>query len=126
MMAFHSASGTSIVGVRLVRPAQLTRICTPPNSAIAAYAAYVERDYTECIALCRKSIRQRGDFVGGWRVMAAAAGMAGETAIAAEAMQGYRRSLPDITLALAETQLAVKDPGERKHFLEGLRRAGLE
>jgi len=34
--------------------------------------------------------------------------------------------VPNITLALAESQLAVKDPAERKHFLEGLRRAGLE
>jgi TolB-like protein/cytochrome c-type biogenesis protein CcmH/NrfG len=94
--------------------------------AVEAYAAYVDRDYAECIELCRKSIRQRSDFVGGWRVMAAAAGMSGETEVAAEALREFRRSLPNVTLALAESQLAVKDPGERKHFLEGLRRAGLE
>src|SRR5438445_412968 len=35
-MPFHSASGISTVGVRLVRPAELTRICTPPNSLHAA------------------------------------------------------------------------------------------
>jgi TolB-like protein len=93
---------------------------------IAGYIAYVERDYTEAIALCRKGIRLRSDFVGGWRVMAAAAGMAGDADIAAEAMQGYRRTLPGITLALAEKQLAVRDLEESKHFLEGLRRAGLE
>src|SRR6185437_16879634 len=29
---------------------------------IAAYAAYVERDYIEAIALCRKSVRLRSDF----------------------------------------------------------------
>ncbi len=94
--------------------------------AVEAYAAYVDRDYAECIELCRKSIRQRNDFVGGWRVMAAAAGMIGDTAVATEALREYRRSLPNVTLALTESQLAVKDPGERKHFLEGLRRAGLE
>ena len=93
---------------------------------IAAYAAYVGRDYAEAIALARKGIRQRSDFVAGWRVMAAAAGMAGETDIAAEALQGFRRTLPDITLALAASQLPVRDEDERKHFLEGLRRAGLE
>jgi TolB-like protein len=93
--------------------------------AVAAYAAYVERDYAHCIELCRKSIRQRSDFVGGWRVMAAAAGMLGDAEVAAEALREFRRSLPNITLALAETQLAVKDPDERRHFLEGLRRAGL-
>src|SRR5215813_699907 len=35
-IAFHSESGTSRVGVRLVRPAQLTRISTLPNSLHAA------------------------------------------------------------------------------------------
>jgi hypothetical protein len=58
--------------------------------------------------------------------MTAAAGMAGETDIAAEALQGFRRTLPDVTLALAASQLPVRDEEERKHFLEGLRRAGLE
>ncbi len=93
---------------------------------IAGYAAYVGRNYAEAIALTRKGIRQRSDFVAGWRVMAAAAGMAGETEIAAEALQGFRRTLPNITLALAASQLPVRDEDERQHFLEGLRRAGLE
>src|SRR6185312_2308501 len=47
--------------------------------AVAAYAAYIERDYAESIALCRKSIRLRNDFVAGWRVMVAAAGMTGDS-----------------------------------------------
>jgi len=94
--------------------------------AVAAYAAYIERDYAESIALCRKSIRLRNDFVAGWRVMVAAAGMTGDTAVAAEAMEGYRRTLPGVTLAKAEEQLQVIHEGERAHFLEGLRRAGLE
>jgi len=94
--------------------------------AVAAYAAYIERDYAESIALCRKSIRLRGDFTGAWRVMVAAAGMTGDTETAAEAMEGYRRTLPGVTLAKAEEQLMVIHEGERAHFLEGLRRAGLE
>ncbi len=93
---------------------------------IAAYAAYVGRDYAEAIALTRNGVRQRSDFVAGWRVMAAAAGMAGEMEIAAEALQGFRRTLPNVTLALAASQLPVRDEDERKHFLEGLRRAGLD
>jgi TolB-like protein/cytochrome c-type biogenesis protein CcmH/NrfG len=93
---------------------------------IAAYAAFVGRDYAESIALARKGVRQRGDFVAGWRVMAAAAGMAGERGIAIEALEGFRRTLPNVTLALAASQLPVRDEDERRHFLEGLRRAGLE
>jgi hypothetical protein len=52
--------------------------------------------------------------------------MIGDTELAAEAMDGFRRTLPDITLAKAETLLRVRHEGERAHFLEGLRRAGLK
>jgi len=93
--------------------------------AVIAYAAYIERDYAESVALCRKSIRLRDTFTAGWRVMVAAAGMIGDTAVAAEAMEGYRRTLPGVTLAKAEEQLRVIPQDERAHFLEGLRRAGL-
>jgi hypothetical protein len=93
--------------------------------AVIAYAAYIERDYVESVALCRKSIRLRDTFTAGWRVMVAAAGMIGDTAVAAEAMEGYRRTLPGVTLATAEEQLRVIPQDERAHFLEGLRRAGL-
>src|SRR5579871_1066339 len=44
MIAFHSASGRSIVGVRLVRPAEFTRIWTPPNSAMAAASNFLMVD----------------------------------------------------------------------------------
>src|SRR5258708_14842228 len=45
--------------------------------AVAGYAAFVQRDYGAAIRLCREGIRQRNDFVAGYRVITAAAGMAG-------------------------------------------------
>jgi TolB-like protein len=92
---------------------------------IAAYAAFVERDYADAIALARQGIRERGDFAGGWRVLVAASGMAGELALARDTLQDLRRAQPNISLAWIASQLPLPQD-EREHFLEGLRRAGLE
>jgi TolB-like protein len=103
-----------------------------PFSAIylgtAAYAAFVGRDYGEAIRLARDGIRERNDFVGGHRVLTAAAAMAGEIDLARTALEELRRVHPDISLAWVASQLPSfkADPEQREHFLEGLRRAGLE
>jgi TolB-like protein/Tfp pilus assembly protein PilF len=93
---------------------------------VAAYAAYVERDYAEAIRLSRESIRLRADFVGGYRVLVAAAGMAGDRELARVMLPELRRVHPDISLAWVAQQLPLPLVEEREHFLEGLRRAGLE
>jgi TolB-like protein/Tfp pilus assembly protein PilF len=93
---------------------------------IAGYAAFVERDYDEAIRLSREGIRQRADFVGGYRVLTAAAAMAGDLDLARTTLQGLRRVQPNISLAWATSQLPLKAEDERQHFLEALRRAGLE
>jgi TolB-like protein/Tfp pilus assembly protein PilF len=93
---------------------------------VAAYAAYVERDYAEAIRLSRESIRLRGDFVGGYRVLTAAAGMAGDKELAKSILPELRRVHPGISLAWVAQQLPLPLVEEREHFLEGLRRAGLE
>ncbi len=95
---------------------------------VAAYAAYVGRDYDEATRLSRESIRQRNDFTGGLRVLTAAAAMAGEIALAKATLQELRRVHPNISLAWVASQLPSfkVNPDECEHFLEGLRRAGLE
>ena len=92
---------------------------------IAGYAAFVERDYAESIALARKGIRERGDFAGAWRVLVAAAGMAGDVGLARETLTDLRRVQPNISQAWVVSELPLPRE-EREHFLEGLRRAGLE
>ena len=94
--------------------------------AVAGYAAFVQRDYGESIRLCREGIRQRNDFVAGYRVITAAAGMAGDTELAKSMLKEFRRLHPNVSLAWVRSWLPVRDPGEREHFLEGLRRAGLD
>jgi len=94
--------------------------------AVAGYAAFVQRDYGAAIRLCREGIRQRNDFVAGYRVITAAAGMAGDTELAKSMLKEFRRLHPNVSLAWVRSWLPVRDPGEREHFLEGLRRAGLD
>jgi hypothetical protein len=76
--------------------------------------------------LARAAIRQRGDFVGGHRVLTAAAAMAGEADIAAAALQELRRAQPNISLAWIESEMPIGSDAERAHYVDAFRRSGLE
>jgi len=93
-------------------------------NGVVAFAAFAEGDYAEAIRLSRELVRQYGDFVVGHRVLTAAAGMAADTELAAQALQGLRRAQPNISLAWVATQLPIRNE-ERFRYVEGLRRAGL-
>ncbi len=95
-------------------------------NGIAAYAHFVGRDYDEAMRLAREAIRARGDFVGAHRVLTSAAGMAGQTEVAAAALQELRRVQPNISLAWIASEMPMKQDADREHYLEGFRRAGLE
>jgi TolB-like protein len=94
-------------------------------SGIAAYAQFVGRNYPEAMRLAREAIRQRGDFVGAHRVLAAAAGMAGNTEAAAVALRELRRLQPNISLAWIANEMPILQDSELEHYLEAFRRAGL-
>jgi TolB-like protein/Tfp pilus assembly protein PilF len=100
--------------------------CSAIYHGVAAYAAFVEGDYDEAIRLAREGTRQRGDFVGAYRVLTAAAAMAGDMELAKTALQELRRVQPNISLAWAGSQLPLKEENARERFLEALRRAGLD
>jgi TolB-like protein len=91
----------------------------------ASYAQFVGRNYDKAMQAARESIRLRGDFVGAHRVLAAAAGMAGQADVAAAALQDLRRAQPNISLSWVAHELPIKLEADREHYLEGLRRAGL-
>ena len=95
-------------------------------NGIAAYAQFVGRNYEEAMRLAREGIRQRADFVGAHRVLAAAAGMAGEHDVAKLALQELRRAQPNISLAWIADEMPIKEDAEMEHYLEGFRRASLE
>ena len=92
---------------------------------IAAYAQFIGRNYDEAMRLAREGIRQRGDFVGAHRVLTSAAGMAGQDDVARLALQELRRAQPNISLAWIAKQMPIQRDADRKHYLEGFRRAGL-
>jgi TolB-like protein len=92
---------------------------------VAAYAQFVGRNYDEAMRLSREGIRQRADFVGAHRVLAAAAGMAGQVDIARTALHELRRVQPNISLAWIASQMPIKREADREHYLDGFRRAGL-
>jgi TolB-like protein/cytochrome c-type biogenesis protein CcmH/NrfG len=93
---------------------------------IAAYAQFVGRNYDEAMRLAREGIRQRGDFVGAHRVLAAAAGMAARLEDATAALRELQRAQPNISLAWIASEMPIQDSAERQHYLEGFRRAGLD
>jgi TolB-like protein/Flp pilus assembly protein TadD len=92
---------------------------------IAGYARFTERRYDEAIALAREAIRHRGDLTGAYRVLAVSAGMTGDGALAATALQELRRTQPSISLHWIATQLPWRSDADREHYLEGFRKAGL-
>jgi TolB-like protein/class 3 adenylate cyclase len=93
---------------------------------VAAYAEFVGCNYDEAMRLARQGIRQRADFVGAHRVLAASAGMAGLSEVAAAALQELRRAQPNVSLAWLAAEIPMRLDAEREHYLEGFRRAGLD
>jgi tetratricopeptide (TPR) repeat protein len=93
---------------------------------IAAYSQYNGHNYEEAMRFARESIRERNDFVGGHRVLTASAGMAGRSDLAAAALQELRRVQPNISLSWISKEMPFKLDEDRKHYLEGFRRAGLQ
>jgi tetratricopeptide (TPR) repeat protein len=93
---------------------------------IAGYAQFNGRNYDMAIQLAREAVRQRGDFVGGHRVLTAAAGMAGQSELAQQALQALKRVQPNLSLAWIARQMPIQHDADREHYLEGFRRAGLD
>jgi hypothetical protein len=92
----------------------------------AAYAQFVGKNYQEAIDLSREAIRLRGDFVGAYRVLTVAAGMAGQAGVASAALQALRSAQHNISLAWIANQLPWKLDSDRQQYLEAFRRAGLD
>ena len=93
---------------------------------IAGYSNFVGRNYQEAMRFARESLRQRSDFVGGHRVLTAAAAMAGELDVAGAALKELRRVQPNVSRAWIATHVPIRTDADRAHYVEGFRRAGME
>ena len=58
---------------------------------VVAYCQFVGRNYEEAMRMSREALRRRSDFVGAHRVLAAAAGMAGQQSVAEAALRELHR-----------------------------------
>ncbi len=93
---------------------------------IAAYTQFVGCNYEEAIKLAREALRQRGDFVGGHRVLAAATAMTGDRAAATAALMDLRRAQPNVSLEWIAANIPIRHETERAHYMEAFRKAGLD
>jgi tetratricopeptide (TPR) repeat protein len=92
---------------------------------VAAYSQFVGGHYGEAMRLAREALRQRPDFVGGHRVLTAAAAASGHDDIARAALKELCRVQPDISLQWIATEMPFRHEAERERYVEAFRRAGL-
>jgi TolB-like protein/Tfp pilus assembly protein PilF len=94
-------------------------------TAIGGFAQFFGRNYDESMRLAAEAIRQRREFAGAYRVLTAAAGMAGHVATAVAALDDLRRAQPGVSLDWVARQMPIARDVDLQHYLEGFRRAGL-
>jgi tetratricopeptide (TPR) repeat protein len=106
------------------------------SCVVVAYAEFVGGNFYEAMRLAREGIRQRADLAGAYRVLTAAAAMAGDIELAKASLQELRRVQPNISLAWISKHVPITpgerghysqaSPSARDHYLDAFRRAGLE
>ena len=92
----------------------------------ACLAQYIGRNYEEALRQARIATRLRGDYAAAHRVLTAAAGMLGDPEASATALGDLRRAQPNASLAWVEGRVPFRHAADLEHYLEGLRRAGLD
>jgi hypothetical protein len=93
---------------------------------VVSYCQFVGRNYEEAVRFARQSVRLRADFVGGHRVLTAAAACGGFEEIAAEALKELKRVQPEVSLEWIAKEMPFRHEAEREAYVEGFRLAGLE
>ncbi len=83
-------------------------------------------NYEAAKAFGEQAIAAQGENFRGYHRLVAALGMLGDTAAAASAIATLRRLHPDVSLSYFDTAYTFRRGEDREHFLDGLRRAGLE
>jgi len=88
-------------------------------------ANYFARKYDEAIEWGRKSIQQRPSFIPGHRILCASLAQAGRTEELRAAVARLRELQPDISIAWLKEHVPYT-PRAIAHFLDGMRKAGVE
>jgi TolB-like protein/Tfp pilus assembly protein PilF len=93
---------------------------------VVSYCQFVGRNYEEAMRFARQSVRLRSDFVGGHRVLTAAAACGGFEEIAEEALKELKRVQPEVSLEWIAKEMPFKHEAEREAYVRGFRLAGLQ
>jgi hypothetical protein len=75
--------------------------------------------------LAGTGIRLRSDHVSGYRMLTAAAAMAGKLDVATVALHELRRAQPNFSIAWIMQNMPFEHEADREHYLEAFCRAGL-
>jgi TolB-like protein/cytochrome c-type biogenesis protein CcmH/NrfG len=93
---------------------------------VASYCQFVGGNYEEAISLSRESLRLRSDFVGGHRVLTAAAAMTRQRDLASASLKALLQVQPGLSLKWLASEMPFKHEHERDRYLEAFRWAGLQ
>jgi TolB-like protein/Flp pilus assembly protein TadD len=88
-------------------------------------AHYYAHRYDEAITWGRKAVRERPGFAAAHRILCATLGQAGRAEEARQAMKKLRKVQPNVSTAWIE-QYVPYTARAMPHFLDGMRKAGLE
>ncbi len=89
-----------------------------------ATAHYLAGRYTEAAGFARKAMQLRHGMTGGHRIYIVSLAQAGHIAEAGAALGKLKQIQPDLSTAWIERHVPYT-PGPMRHFLEGMRKAGL-
>ena len=90
-----------------------------------AVALYIAGRYEEAARWARQGVQQRPDLVGCHRLMAISCAKLGQYEEAHAALDRAKRLQPGLSLAWAEAYAPFVRPEDLKHYIDGLREAGL-
>jgi adenylate cyclase len=90
-----------------------------------AVSHYCAKRYDKAIEWGRKAVQQGPSVAGIYRVLIASLAQAGQVDEAHMVLARLREMQPEISLAWVE-RMVPYTPREMPHFLEGLRKAGLQ
>jgi TolB-like protein len=93
--------------------------------ATAALCHLLARRFKEARDNARRAVRLRPAFATAWRTLAAAAGLVGDSAEAAQALLQAMRFQPSLSIDWLEKYHPIVHAKDRAIFIEGLRAAGL-
>ena len=101
-------------------------ITEPPILHIYGLCHFLAGRYPDAIASCRRAVELRPHYTTARRMLAAAAGLAGDRDIASQALTEAKRQQPSLSIDWVERYHPLVRSEDRARLIDGFRKAGLE